>query len=366
MSNPQSETDTTELKQSEFESETRESILYSHLTSLTEGKNDWDKDVWNNLYITELRSFLPNKQYVDLSDIDLRSKKLSGIDLSFACLKNVKFSEADLSNADFSYSKSSSANFSYANLNGATFINADLHDAIFIGADLSGAKFMNANLKGACFSHAHLEHADFSYADIKSTDFVLVTVDGETIFTGCPRCCVDDDTNFSGVSLSSARIEPQLLTVLEKNIRKREWEKWYSHHNRFYSRIMRLFWWLSDYGTRTDRAIYAFLAVHLTGYLLYMAQAVLSSTVGDSITHLCNFSQLLPLISSQFSKFAAELSCQGLPLTVNYVEYCLGSANLLVTSPFMSFVSFLVTIISYVLLAVLVTRFAIMFQSKSY
>jgi hypothetical protein len=38
---------------------------------------------------------------------------------------------------------------------------------------------------------------------------------------------IDDKTNFSGTPISAARIEPELRTKLEKNIRHIHWDKWY-------------------------------------------------------------------------------------------------------------------------------------------
>ena len=194
---------------------------------------------------------------------------------------------------------------------------ANLRHANLEGTNLQNACFYDANLAGVFLVGSHLEGADFSAA----------IVDEETIIIGCS---IDDQTNFTMVGLDSARIEPRLLAALKTNIRRIAWKKWYAEckakrtakqaNSRpgLLSKILpplldngliflvlpllllfalpvwgvcrivaavwrsltqygvtaffvRLFWWISDYGSSTKRVLGIFFLVALAFAVAYAA-----------------------------------------------------------------------------------------------
>ncbi len=82
----------------------------------------------------------------------------------------------------------------------------------FVKPDFQDEDFTDEIRKKANFSGVHLEGADFQFAHLEGAEFILAIVDGETLFFSNT---IDDKTDFTGTSLSSARIEPELRTQLE-------------------------------------------------------------------------------------------------------------------------------------------------------
>ncbi len=140
-------------------------------------------------------------------------------------LEMAEFIWAHLEGAEFREAHLEMANFWEAHLNGADFSGAQLMGGIFNLAHLEGAEFTSAHLKQTKFWRAHLERADFDGAYLEEGEFIYAIVDGETLFT---NNSIDDKTNFTGTGLSATRIDPNLRTRLERNIREMQWRKWYN------------------------------------------------------------------------------------------------------------------------------------------
>ncbi len=140
--------------------------------------------------------------------------------------------------------------------------NADLR-----GAHLENAHLMFAHLGNAILFGAHLENADLKYAYLENAilfdaylenaHFERATVDGKTLVWECE---VDRHTDFQGVGLDSIRIDPQTKQLLEYNIRRMNWEKWYSKNPRL-KWLVKPFWLMSDYGLSTSRIIFTFFGL---------------------------------------------------------------------------------------------------------
>jgi uncharacterized protein YjbI with pentapeptide repeats len=64
------------------------------------------------------------------------------------------------------------------------------------------------NLEKALLVRVNLESADMWKAKLKGAKFISVIVDRRTFIWGCD---IDEQTVFSGVGLSEARIEPRLI-----------------------------------------------------------------------------------------------------------------------------------------------------------
>ena len=157
-----------------------------------------------------------------------------------------------------------------------------LEGADLIGAHLEGANLKGVHLKGAFLKSAHLKGAKLHTADLRSTRAHAAHVDASTLITDCN---IDRKTDFSLVGLDSARIDPGLKGLLEYNIRRKAWEKWYWEGcdlrspetvppwQRYPRQLVRLFWWASDYGRSTKRVIYSFFILSVLFAALYVALA---------------------------------------------------------------------------------------------
>jgi hypothetical protein len=100
----------------------------------------------------------------------------------------------------------------------------------------------------------------------------MARVNGETHIE---YCTFDKKTNFTGVGLDSATIDPGLKTALKDNIRRLAWKKWLSQDNwkvRILKNIfVRPFWVLTDYGSSTQRIIFSFFILSILFGAVYFA-----------------------------------------------------------------------------------------------
>ena len=120
--------------------------------------------------------------------------------------------------------------------------------------------------------------------------------------------------------------------ILQKNIRRKYWMKWYDQHVDMQDPV-RLFWWLSDYGTSSTRCIGAFALLILAACVIYFfitgaAIADIPQLFADTILATFGFGSLFDQLT--------------------------GPIRLLLAAH---------VLFGYFLLAVLITRFAVMFQS---
>ena len=131
--------------------------------------------------------------------------------------------------------------------------------------------------------------------------------------------------------------------MLERNNGK----KWYYDKNIILTSPIRFFWYLSDYGSSGKRACFCLLLVNLLAWIFH------------NICH-ANIN-----ISSAIMTLLQVPLCDKLwYILLNITNY--QQIYLSPTSTACVFQSTIVSLFNYFLLAVLVTRFAIMFQNKSY
>jgi hypothetical protein len=262
---------------------------------------------------------------------------------------------------------------------------------------------------GAC-----LEDVQLRRAHLESTLFIGSSIDGKTLIAAC---FLDDKTNFTMTGLDSARIEPAMLTRLKTNIRRFEWKKWYRMRKseRYQMRkteskaslftpllnkllpsntdcdhpfiilfmlpvllffflllaipiwiirdfdvtvlFIRLFWWISDYGSSTKRILKTFMIMvcaftALYAGLEYCGFNVLEQTAFPMGTSLgSQFNWLATLFFFSFATMVT-LGFGNINVVLNAPSSVLGM--LLVAANLFT---------GYFLLAVLVTRIGILFQS---
>jgi len=215
---------------------------------IAEGPEGIEK--WNQQY--EIQGYIHKETKIWLQKIDLPGAYLKEVNLHRAHLEGADLREANLERANLIQTHLECANLMMAHLEGANPFRAYLKGANLMmsyleeaelrGAHMEGANLFSAHLENAKFGNTHLEGANLEKADIRSADFSdtflqgtncrKAIVDGETLIWGCKinkRGITEKNyTDFAGVGLDSARIQPQIKQLLEYNVRKSNWSHWYN------------------------------------------------------------------------------------------------------------------------------------------
>lgn len=206
---------------------------------------------------------------IDLEEADFNQCYFSGADFRHANLKGANFMLANLKSPP--RDEDHKTNFWGADLSRTTFQKADLQGVEFAESILRGAQIQNANLKNTLFYESHLESAQFNYS----------IVDGQTYIV---KCSFDENTEFKGVGLDAARIAPELKAALKNNIRRKQWQKLIDDERKkgkcIYPLSAKLFWWVSDYGSSTQRIIKTFFFLAISFGVFYWSLALFSGWNG--------------------------------------------------------------------------------------
>ena len=316
--------------------------------------NDWrkehpDVDIWlEGANIAQAKKVTPEQEV-------LHRAYLKSINLSRAYLKKADLRNADFNKASFFNAQMEEAKFEGAQLEEAYFEEANLKRANFLAANLKDSEIMFADLEGAVLNSAILNNAQLHWTDIrgayfrnthiKNSKFGQAIVDGQTTFWECE---VDGNTDFRGVSLNNIRIDPATKQLLEHNIRRKNWEEWYTKGKKWQRILKRLFirtfWLISDYGISTKRIIFTFFGLAFVFALLYRLFpdfVMVYGEVGDirGFWHALYFS-VVTMTTLGFGDIAAN------------PDSWAGQAILMAQ-----------VILGYVLLGALVTRFAVLFTA---
>ncbi len=309
-----------------------------HLAKLKEGVEDWNKwreenpDIKPDLSEAILKR--DTLSGINLSEVNLSGAELWSVNLSEAYLSQVNLTDAkcwkvNLSGANLEEANLTGACFqekanlcgailTNANLSGADLRCANLSKADLMEANLTGAKLKRANLTGADLREANLTGADLIWANLTDADlfkanlsgvmlgdaklhgtkivdaslqgayFRRVEVDGSTRIWGCriDRCQGEGIkyTDFDGVGLGDIRIDSPTRQLLEYNIRRANWNRWFQGNEPWFMPPLeglqkrwrlawtwpvRWFWALSDYGASTRRIIFWFFLLSLVFAAVY-------------------------------------------------------------------------------------------------
>jgi Pentapeptide repeats (8 copies)/Ion channel len=282
------------------------------------------------------------------------SVKLEGAKLTGAHLEGANLWEAHLESAELEGAHLEEANFGGAYLEGAKLLGAYLEDTFLRSTNLEGADLSEANLKGAYLWGTNLKGANFS----------LSRFDGNTLLLNCD---IDEETDFTGTGLESARVEPRLKVILQGNIRRKQWEKWYKEGSKLKQQykkfIVKPFWWVSDYGRSTGRIIGCFFVLSIIFALIYYfcgifdGQGVIANlftvdkSYGDFVVPVPINSHIIPIRAIYFS--IVTMTTLGFGDMYAQANSYLGHILLTIQ-----------VLLGYVLLGALVTRFAILFTSS--
>lgn len=281
-----------------------------------------------------------------LERADLRGAHLEKANFIGAHLEEAKLEGAHLEDAWLSEAHLENANLLAAHLEGADLKFADVEDAVLNSAHLERASFFFAGLKGAYLIEAHLEGASFEKVIVDGSTFLWeCKVDRSSVHRRC--------TNFRGVSLDRARIDPGTKQLLEYNIRRMNWEEWYKQHKILKSPVW-LFWWMSDYGLSTWRIIAAFVGlVVVFSSIYYVCGMITPPGIVDYLFVDGNGVEvawwLVPIRAIHFSVVIMTVGFTNMHANAHSFW-----AHILVS---------LQMILGFVLLGALVTRFAILFTA---
>jgi len=325
-----------------------------------------------------------NLEELDLSKIDLKNAQLKDASFCRSTLKQTMFMNADLQNAKFDGADISGAKFTAADLQNARFTSVlaigvdftfaklmytDFHEADAVGvnfdrADLSRAVFHAANLIKATLKHANLNGITLTESQLHGTVFNAAIVNGRTLIWDC---AVDLTTDFTGVGISEARVEPQLRSRFETNIRRIWWLRYIETRKKELGSfrkihinpaailawgfkyctilIINLFWWITDYGSSTGRVLKSLLVVSLAFAVLYTLFPSLTSE------HVENLSPGLRFVRSLYFSVVTTT-------TVGF-----GDISASKTSILSNIVILLHVMVGYMLLGALIVRLGILFQT---
>lgn len=320
---------------------------YDFLMKCSQKRDFTEWNEWHKEYRKE------NRYGAHLKGANFREAYLEGVDLAEADLEDCDFSLANLQGVNLSAANLKKAILRKASLREANLKEASLKEANFAMADLEGCNFSLADLRGANLSDANLKDAILDQTDLRGADFIAAIVNEGTSLYDIKRakikCKVDDETIFAGVPLESMRIKPLIRTKLEKNIRKHNWNLWYEEHP-YQKYLLRLFWWLSDYGSNTKRVIITFFGTNiLFGLIYYFVLPPINEQFGTTVNvfNMTTTTPISALIQSNMVVFSitdiATKNLNELTLLIVMFQILLG----------------------YFILAVLVTRLGIMYQSLS-
>ncbi|MCK4374777.1 MAG: pentapeptide repeat-containing protein [Candidatus Brocadiae bacterium] len=232
-----------------------------------------------------------------------------------------------------------------AHLDGAVLAGTHLDGANLVAAHLDGTNLAAAHLDGADLWQAHLDGADLSQACLRGANFRAAAVDGTTLLWGN---AIDRKTDFTGVGLADARVEPGLKQLLEYNVRRIGWRNWYKRGPWWLKVLKRVFvqpfWWVSDYGRATGRigaVFFAFAAIFAFVYRLCPQCLMVRGEVGAvrGFLHAFYFS------------------------VVTQTTLGFGDIHANPASPYGQLLLMLQVLLGYVLLGALVTRFAVLFAA---
>jgi len=258
-----------------------------------------------------------------------------------------------------------------ANLSGAHLTRAQFFSAHLEGTDLSHAILDHANLHGAHLEKhgsqaTQLQNADLTRANLCGTDLTgcklehatlrLATVNESTLFE---EFGFDKYTDFTGVALDAARIEPSVKDLLKYSIRWSNWRNWYKMHKWlcWLWWPIPLFWWISDYGRSTLRIILSFF---LLAFLFALGYYRSGLDGGDCM--IANLFNTPPPACKPLDPLLIAVRAVYFSI-VTMTTLGFGDMHAAPGSPCGHLWLTLQVILGYVLLGALITRFTVLFQA---
>ena len=240
---------------------------------------------------------------------------------------------------------------------------AHLEDAWLRKAHLEGAKLPRAHLEGAELHHAHLEDADLIFAHLEGANllaahledakFHAAFVDGSTLIW---NCYIDSKTDFTGVGLDDARVNPGLKQSLKNNIRKNRWQGWCKESPPYIGWPVQIFFWMSDYGCSTKRILMWFFGLAFGfAYIYYLCGLLNEPGVIAELFTTVEGQVLSKKLVALRAVYFSIVTMTTLGFGDMYARSQSAGGHILLT---------IQVLLGYVLLGVLITRLAIVFTGE--
>jgi len=287
---------------------------------------------------------------------------LQGALLIEAHLEGANLSRAHLQGALLIKAHLKGANLNETRLEGSCLEQAHLEGQNLMDTHLEGADLIEAHLEGANLTEAHLESAYLMDTHLEGANCIRSVLDGETLLWNCD---IDEETDFTGTGLDSARVEPRLKVALQGNIRRKQWKEWYEEGSKLKKRYKKLivkpFWWVSDYGRSTGRIVGCFFGLSIMFALLYYLigiidnHGIIANLFVDHNTPNGNPVSISPYIIPVRAVYFSIVTMTTLGFGDMYAQSGSYLGHILLT---------IQVLLGYVLLGALVTRFAILFTSS--
>ncbi|MCH5144141.1 pentapeptide repeat-containing protein [Desulfovibrio sp. UIB00] len=366
---------------------------YARLLRCSKKKNMAEWNNWREANL-DVEIWLQGAKFRDahLEEADFRGAHCEHASFSGAHCERANFWGAHCEGANFREAHCEGANFLLVHCEGTNFWWAHCEGANFLGVHCEGAEFREAHCEGADFGAAHCEEAifwraycegaNFREAHCEGAYFVKAQCEGANFryaqfstSTNFFYCTIDDASDFSYTALGSIMVEPDKRARMEYNIRRLAWKQQYVEQAESLQQVflingwqkvstilssllawlylcpVRFFWHVSDYGYSTGRVIRYFIFFILLFTLLYTFfpwMLMVNNTPIDAPLPE-RFLQMLAFATSTmvtlgFSNINVAIE-NGRPVLAGMLVV---SCNL---------------IVGYFMLAVLVTRLGILFQS---
>ena len=329
-----------------------------------------------------VEAHLENANLVEarLENANLVEAHLENAYLVGAHLKNAHLGFAHLKNANLNSAHMENVNLARANLKNAHLLSANLECAFLAAAHMENVNLQRANLENAILVEAHLQDTLFEIAKLQGADFSGAVVNGGTLI--CDSCEVDQDTMFEAVALGNMRIYPNIKQLLEYNVRRKNWEKWYrgKSKNKLVIKMhqlltcpVRLFWWISNYGLSTWRIILTFLALSVIFATIYFVWGALDyyhfgvkeqpGIVNDLFVSIAAKEEMSELYYSGMVYFRSIYFSIVTMTTLGFGDMYANATHLGYRWWFGHLLLMLQVILGYILLGAMVTRFAVLFTA---
>jgi hypothetical protein len=279
--------------------------------------------------------------------------------------------------------------FNGAKMNGIKLKYTNLANSLFYNVHMEGAELLKISLKNASFTGVYLSRAYLHTVDFSQSKWSRINLRNARIFCSnlfdmkCQYIDITDKTEFNECEINSNTVLENTSIELIKNnkvksqltysIRRYKWDQWYEDDGSeeeqsvwLKHKLLRLFWFCSDYGYSTKRIVSSFLISALFFALLYWASGVYDYLFNNS-------NQIWGLVEGLFQNQGTILMY---PLTfaaiVRSVYFSVVTMTTLgfgdIYANYSSVIGHTIlviqVIIGYVLLAVLVTRMSVLFSNN--
>jgi len=283
----------------------------------------------------------------NLSNVNFWGSNLSGATLFNTQCNNSIFIDAKCINTLFFHTNCDGAYFNLADLSKARFVNSSCVTSSFESSNCKKASFTKTDISNSCFNSAKLEDARFISSECYSTEFLFCYFSN---LTEIMNCSFDNRTTISNYLIGILRIDAGARAYLEHNCRHHNWNAWYKNYSKFSLIVffVKFFWYISDYGYSTKRVLIFFLLFILLFTSIYYEFPEMLSLNGVTLDTATFFSMLTFACSTMVTLGFSNIN-------VSVVEGAPNTWGMFVVS--------MNLIVGYFMLAVLVTRLGILFQS---